>query len=69
MVTVSMPRATQDEIILGALSAAEDMTDPAVLTKIRALAEADPSPRVMKQARDLLHRLQRVIDTTGADDD
>lgn len=68
MATVSMPRATQDEIILGALNAAEDMTDPAVLTKIRALAEADPSPRVMKQARDLLHRLQPAIDATGTDD-
>ncbi len=67
MSTVTMPPATQDEIILGALKAAEDMTDPAVVTKIRSLAKDDPSPRVMKQARDLLHRLDQAGDVPAVD--
>jgi len=67
LATVTMPAPTQDEIILGALQVAEDMTDPAVMTKIRSLAAGDPSLRVKKQARDLLHRLQGAADRRTVD--
>lgn len=61
----TMPSPMQDRVIFQTLRSAGEMTDPAVVAKIRSLAADDVSPLVKKQARDLLYRIESSNKTPG----